>query len=154
MCMRRLLLLIAVLVFSVSQVNAQSITKEINKEIKELRKGIASFYHNKFEGRKTATGEIFDQDKYTAACNTLKLGSYVRVTNLNNNKVVYVRINDRMAANNKRCIDLASVAADKLDFRKSGITKVKVEVVPSSEGKLGILAQSNAEFVAGTGKEL
>ena len=63
MCMRRLLLLIAVLVFSVSQVNAQSITKEINKEIKELRKGIASFYHNKFEGRKTATGEIFDQDK-------------------------------------------------------------------------------------------
>jgi rare lipoprotein A len=77
------------------------------------------------------------------------LGTYVRVTNLNNGKVVYVRINDRMAANNKRCIDLASVAADKLGFKNAGTTKVKVEVVPQNEGKLGILAQKNAEFVVG-----
>ncbi len=140
--MRRLLL-ITILLFSFTQGKAQSLTSEI----KELRKGIASFYHNKFEGRKTATGEIFDNDKFTAACNTLKLGTYVKVTNTKNNKVVYVRINDRMAANNKRAIDLASIAADKLGFRSAGTTNVKIEVVPSSEGKLGILAQRNAEFI-------
>ena len=141
--MRRLLL-ITILLFSFTQGKAQSITSEI----KELRKGIASFYHNKFEGRKTATGEIFDNDKFTAACNTLKLGTYVKVTNTSNNKVVYVRINDRMAASNKRAIDLASIAADKLGFRDKGLANVKIEVVPSSEGKLAIVAQRNADFIS------
>ncbi|MBL7718759.1 MAG: septal ring lytic transglycosylase RlpA family protein [Flavipsychrobacter sp.] len=141
--MRRLLL-ITILFFAVNESKAQS----ISQEVKNLRKGIASFYHHKFEGRKTATGEIFDNDKYTAASNTLKLGTFVRVTNLNNGKVVYVRINDRMAPNNKRVIDLATVAADKLGFRSAGTASVKVEVVPSSEGKLAILAQRNAEFIA------
>ena len=77
-------------------------------------KGVASFYHDKFEGRKTATGEVFDNDKFTAACNNLKLGSYVKVTNLSNGETVYVKINDRMAKSNTRLIDLASVAAKKL----------------------------------------
>jgi rare lipoprotein A len=141
--MRKLILVITILLFAVSDSNAQS----LSQEVKNLRKGIASFYHNKFEGRKTATGEIFDNDKFTAACNTLKLGTYVKVTNVKNGKVVYVRINDRMAANNHRVIDLATVAADKLGFRTAGTTSVKVEQVTSSEGKLGILAQRNAEFI-------
>lgn len=121
---------------------AQSKLKEYAAELKN---GIASFYHDKFEGRKTATGEIFDNDKYTAACNTLKLGSYVKVTNESNGEVCYVKINDRMAANNKRLIDLASIAAKKLDFQKKGITKVKVEVVSAEEGKKAILAQMENE---------
>lgn len=135
--------MITILLFAVSDANAQS----LSQEVKNLRKGIASFYHNKFEGRKTATGEIFDNGKFTAACNTLKLGSYVKVTNTKNGKVVYVRINDRMAANNHRVIDLASVAADKLGFRSSGTTQVKIEQVTASEGKLGILAQRNADLI-------
>lgn len=94
-------MLVFILLLSFSQADAQS---KLSEGVKELRKGIASFYHNKFEGRKTATGEIFDQGKYTAACNTVKLGSYVRVTNLSNGKVVYVKVNDRMAANNTRVI--------------------------------------------------
>ncbi|OJW82583.1 MAG: hypothetical protein BGO69_05695 [Bacteroidetes bacterium 46-16] len=105
------------------------------------KKGVASYYHDKFEGRPTATGEIFDNDKFTAASNRLKLGTYVKVTNLTNGRVIYVRINDRMAPNNPRLIDLASIAAEKLDFKEQGLANVKLEIVPSSEGKTKILAQ-------------
>ena len=106
--------------------------------------GVASFYHNKFEGRKTANGEVFDQKKYTAASNTLKLGTYVKVTNLTNGEVVYVKINDRMAATNKRLIDLASIAADDLRFRNAGTARVKVEEVSKEEGRRGVLAQATS----------
>ncbi len=107
------------------------------------KKGVASYYHEKFEGRKTATGEVFDNDKFTAASNKLKLGTYVKVTNLSNGNIAYVRINDRMAPTNHRLIDLASVAADMLDYIENGVAKVKVEVVNEMEGKMGILAESN-----------
>ncbi|WP_276134858.1 septal ring lytic transglycosylase RlpA family protein [Polluticoccus soli] len=105
------------------------------------KKGLASYYHDKFEGRQTATGEVFDNDRFTAASNQFKLGSYVKVTNLTNGEVIYVRINDRMAKSNTRVIDLTSLAAKKLEFHKKGITKVKVEIVPASEAKPAILAQ-------------
>lgn len=106
-----------------------------------IRKGIASYYHHKFEGRLTATGEVFDNNKFTAASNTLKLGTYVKVTNLSNGKIVYVKINDRMARTNTRLIDLAHVAAKELGFVRKGLTKVKVEAVPETEGRNGIMAQ-------------
>ena len=116
--------------------------QEVQKLAAAGKKGVASFYHSKFVGRKTATGEIFSNGKYTAASNTLKLGFYVRVTNVENGKVVYVRINDRMAATNKRLIDLATIAADKLDFKAEGLAKVKIERVQPGEGRTGILAQN------------
>lgn len=136
----RSLFTIALFLFSLSNVNAQDKTDA--SIFSKVKKGIASFYHDKFEGRKTATGEVFDNDKYTAACNKLKLGSYVKVTNLSNGEVVYVKINDRMNKSNTRLIDLASVAANKLQFKKKGITKVKVEVVSAEEGRNAILAQN------------
>ncbi|RYE25395.1 MAG: septal ring lytic transglycosylase RlpA family protein [Sphingobacteriales bacterium] len=136
----RLMILTTCIVLSGMCANAQS-SKAI-KLVDDFKKGIASFYHDKFEGRKTATGEVFDNDKYTAACNTLKLGSYVKVTNTSNGEVVYVRINDRMAKSNNRLIDLASVAAKKLRFQEKGVAKVKVEVVDVEEGKFGIMAQN------------
>lgn len=114
-----------------------------------VSKGIASFYHDKFEGRLTANGEVFDNNKFTAASNILKLGSYVKVTNLSNGKVVYVKINDRMAHTNTRLIDLARVAAKELGFIRKGITQVKVEVVPESEGKIGIVAQREGIALVG-----
>lgn len=142
--MRRLLLLSFLLILSTTGLKAQeSGLQKLDKAIDNVKKGIASFYHDKFEGRRTATGDIFDNDKFTAASNKLKLGSYVKVTNVSNGEVVYVKINDRMAKSNTRLIDLASVAAKKLDFHRKGITKVKVEVVPAEEGKTGILAQNN-----------
>lgn len=128
--------------------NAQNV---VTKAIEKVTDGIASFYHNKFVGRKTATGEIFDQEKYTAASNTHKLGTYVKVTNARNGEVVYVKINDRMAASNKRLLDLTSKAAADLKFRKAGTTNVKVEPVSESEGRRAIADQlSNRSASANT----
>ena len=137
--------MIALFIFSVNGVNAQQ--KEGSSIFSTIKKGIASFYHDKFEGRKTATGEIFDNDKFTAASNTLKLGSYVKVTNVSNGQIIYVRVNDRMNKSNQRLIDLASVAAKKLKFEKNGIAKVKVEPVSENEGRKAILAQNGFQAV-------
>ena len=119
------------------------IKKEIKTEKSQQKTGVASFYHDKFEGRKTATGEIFDNDNFTAASNHFKLGTYVKVTNQSNGKVVYVKVNDRMG-NQNRMIDLAEVAAGTLKFRGNGLAKVKIEAVPTEEGKRQVLAQKTA----------
>jgi rare lipoprotein A (peptidoglycan hydrolase) len=91
--------------------------------------GIASYYADKFEGRKTANGDIFNQQKFTAAHNRLPLGTYVIVTNLRNNRSVKVKINDRLHRRNKRLVDLSKAAAKKIGFIKMGITRVKIEVI-------------------------
>lgn len=97
------------------------------KKVAKVQYGIASFYHNKFEGRKTANGEIFSQKKLTAACNTLPLNCWVRVTNIRNNRSVILRVTDRMHHLNKRLIDLSHAAAKTLGYTGHGLTRVKVE---------------------------
>lgn len=90
--------------------------------------GIASYYANKFHGRKTASGERFSQDSLTAAHRTLPMGTVVRVTNIANDKSVFVRVNDRGPFVPGRLIDLSAAAADSLGFIHRGTTKVRVEV--------------------------
>ncbi len=72
----------------------------------QQKTGIASFYHAKFSGKKTASGDIFSNQKMTGASNHFRLGEWVKVTNVHNGKIVYVLINDRMAKNSARLIDL------------------------------------------------
>ncbi len=94
--------------------------------------GIASFYSTNLDGTKTATGEIYRNKKLSAASNHFKLNTWVRVTNLKNNRSVVLRINDRMHPRMKakgRVVDLSRVAAQQLGFMKSGLTRVKVEPV-------------------------
>ncbi|MCU0834333.1 MAG: septal ring lytic transglycosylase RlpA family protein [Chromatiaceae bacterium] len=91
--------------------------------------GIASFYHDRFHGRKTANGERFDQSAYTAAHKTLPLGTTVRVTRVDNGKSILVRINDRGPFKKGRVIDLSRRAARDLGMIEKGLVKVKVEVV-------------------------
>ncbi|MBI1344172.1 MAG: septal ring lytic transglycosylase RlpA family protein [Terrimonas sp.] len=91
--------------------------------------GTASFYADKFEGRKTANGDIFSQKKMTAACNVLPLGTWIKVTNLRNGLSVTVRINDRLHPRMKRVVDLSRIAATRLKYVKTGLTRVKVEVL-------------------------
>ena len=91
--------------------------------------GTASYYSNSFNGRKTANGEIYSHKKMTAACNVLPLGTWIRVTNLRNGKSVVVKTNDRLHTRMKRVVDLSREAADKLDYVKSGLTRVRVEVI-------------------------
>jgi len=96
-----------------------------------VKTGIASYYGAKFQGRLMANGQKFDENKLTAASNTLSLGTWVRVSNLRNRKTVIVQITDRMHPKNKRLIDLSKAAAKKLSFLNRGLAKVRVEVVDS-----------------------
>lgn len=104
--------------------------KEIKpSKVSKTLYGTASYYADKFNGRKTANGEIYDGNKMTAACNILPLGTWVRVTNLSNNRSVIVKINDRMHARMKRVVDMSRTAAQKLGYIGRGLTRVKVEVL-------------------------
>lgn len=107
---------------------------------KHKARGIASYYSNKYEGKKTATGDVFHNRGYTAASNKFRLGAYTRVTNRSNGNRVYVRINDRMG-NNDRLIDLTAAATEKLGFKQQGTTRVKVKVVSDRKGKRRIRRQ-------------
>jgi rare lipoprotein A len=90
------------------------------------RKGIASYYADFYEGRTTANGEIYRQNKITAAHKTLPFGTKVKVTNLANNKTVVVRINDRGPFVKGRIIDLTKAAAKEIGMIGAGISKVKI----------------------------
>ncbi len=96
--------------------------------------GMASWYGDKEHNDKTASGKRFNKYAYTAAHKTLPFGTMVRVTNLYNGKDVIVEINDRGPFVRGRIIDLSYAAAKKIDMIKTGIAKVKVEVLstPSS----------------------
>ena len=91
--------------------------------------GIASFYSNKFQGKPTASGELFDQQKMTCAHNALPMGTWLRVTNLRNNRTVIVRVNDRLNYRNHRLVDLSRSAAAHLGYVKRGLARVKVTVL-------------------------
>jgi rare lipoprotein A len=91
--------------------------------------GLASWYGDDFHGRLTANGEIFDMGSLTAAHPTLPLPSYARVTNLTNGKSLIVRVNDRGPYHGNRLIDVSNKAADLLQFKSSGVARVRVEYV-------------------------
>ena len=91
--------------------------------------GTASWYGPGFHGKKTASGEIYDQTKLTAAHKTLPLGTKARVTNLDNGSTVEVEINDRGPFVEGRIIDLSRAAAGALGFVESGTAPVEVELI-------------------------
>ena len=95
--------------------------------VAQTEEGIAHHYSDKFEGKKTASGETYDKTKLTAAHTKLPMGTKVKVTNVENNKSVVVTVNDRMGASSKAVIDVTPRAAEELGF-KGGQAKVKLEV--------------------------
>ena len=109
----------------------------------KVQYGVASFYSDKFEGRKTYTDEIFSQEKFTGASNTLPMHTWVRVTNLRNHLTVVVQINDKMHPRNKRLIDLSRAAATRLGYRGRGLTRVRIDVLgkerpPDAEDEMAV----------------
>ncbi len=106
------------------QVNGQWYYPEMVDRFEEV--GVASWYGQPFHGRKTANGEIYDMHGMTAAHPTLPLPSLARVTNLENNRSVVVRINDRGPFAKNRIIDLSRRAAWELGFKDQGTTRVEV----------------------------
>lgn len=94
---------------------------------KIVESGKASYYADKFDGRKTSNGEIFKQRKKTAAHRTLPFGTKVTVRNLSNGRTVKVRINDRGPFVKGRMIDLSKKAAKKLDMVNAGVADVEIK---------------------------
>ena len=91
--------------------------------------GLASWYGDDFHGRQTANGEVFDMHSLTAAHPTLPLPSYVRVTNLRNNRSIILRVNDRGPYHANRVIDVSVRASKLLGFHEYGTARVRVEYV-------------------------
>ncbi|MTI14714.1 septal ring lytic transglycosylase RlpA family protein [Sansalvadorimonas verongulae] len=113
--------------------------------------GTASWYGKKFHGYKTANGEIYDMYGMSAAHKTLPLPSYVRVTNLANDRSVVVRVNDRGPFHGKRVIDLSWAAAKKLGYQGQGTARVRIEGIDTSpEGLLAFHRQSQKPVHSGT----
>lgn len=104
-------------------------TTEVKGSKPKILYGTASYYSNSFNGKQTANGEIYSHKKMTAACNVLPLGTWIKVTNLRNGKSVVVKTNDRLHPKMKRVVDLSREAAEKLGYVKSGLTRVRVEVI-------------------------
>ncbi len=96
--------------------------------------GTASWYGRPYHGRKTASGQIYNMNAPTAAHPTLPLGTRVRVTNLANHRSVVLTVNDRGPFAKGRIIDVSRHAADRLGFRRAGITRVRVEVIQTARG--------------------
>ena len=119
---RGLLLIIAMIstlgIYSFNKYNAN-----------DAKTSFASFYHDKFNGRKTASGEVFNNQKLTAAHRTLPFGTIVEVTNLRTGKRVEVRINDRGPFHSSRSLDLSKAAFDSIGNTARGTMPVEYEIV-------------------------
>jgi rare lipoprotein A len=96
--------------------------------VARAEEGIAVHYSDRFQGRTTASGETFDQQALTAAHKKLPFGTQVKVTNLDNNQSVVLKINDRMARKNRNLIDVTRRAARELGFEKKGRARVRIDV--------------------------
>ena len=91
--------------------------------------GKASFYGSEFNGRKTANGEIYDENVLTAAHRTLPFGTFLSLTNTRNNRSVIVRINDRGPFHPHRILDVSKLAAEELDMIKYGVAEIEAEIL-------------------------
>jgi rare lipoprotein A len=97
------------------------------------KKGLASYYGDRMNHHRVASGERYSKDSFTAAHRTLPFGTYLKVTSLSNNKTVIVRINDRGPHRKHRIIDLSGAAANRLDMKRSGVTTVKIDFANARE---------------------
>jgi rare lipoprotein A len=107
-----------------------------------IETGLASWYGARHHGKRTASGEIFDQKKFTAAHRTLPWGSIVKVTNLDNGKSVEVRINDRGPFTKGRIIDLSRAAARAVGMVESGVSPVRMELLSPREISSDLVLQN------------
>ncbi len=117
---------ILVIIMMISTLGVYSFT---GNTLDAKKTSYASYYHDKFNGRKTASGEIFSNSKFTAANRTLPFGTNIRVTNLNNGKQVIVKINDRGPFHASRALDISKAAFDEIGDISHGTIPVEYEIV-------------------------
>ncbi|MDH6250670.1 rare lipoprotein A [Chryseobacterium sp. H1D6B] len=121
--MKRFILVIIMMISTLGIYSFTNNTRDAKKT------SYASYYHDKFNGRKTANGEVFDNSKFTAANRTLPFGTNIKVTNLNNGKEVIVRINDRGPFHSSRALDISKAAFDEIGDTDHGTIPVEYEIV-------------------------
>ena len=109
--------------------------------------GWASWYGINHQGKRTASGEIFDANRMTAAHRALPLGTVVRVTNLANRKSMLLRVNDRGPVVPSRLIDVSWAAARQLEFVAEGLTRVRVEVSACARTCCGSTRPTEAQVI-------
>jgi rare lipoprotein A len=114
------------------------------ENIDYVSEGLASWYGDDFHGRYTANGEVYDMNSISAAHPTLPLPSYVRVTNLSNQRSIVVRVNDRGPYVGNRIIDLSSKTAQLLGFHGKGVSRVRVEYI----GKAPLTGSDDAKLAS------
>ncbi|SBS26136.1 RlpA-like protein precursor [Marinomonas aquimarina] len=100
-----------------------------------VAEGTASWYGQKFHGHKTSNGETYDMYTFSAAHKSLPLPTYLKVTNLDNQRSVIVRVNDRGPFHGDRLIDLSYAAAARLGYHKKGLARVRVEAITPKPGQ-------------------
>jgi rare lipoprotein A len=116
--------------------------KAVEPSIKKpYQVGKASWYGGLFQGKATASGEDYNMYDFTAAHRELPLGTFVKVTNLSNQKSVIVRVNDRGPVTPGRVIDLSYRAARNLEMHQNGLQKVRIDVVDAPEESLAMVNQ-------------
>jgi rare lipoprotein A len=119
---------------SVNEAESGNKTAKSGKAHHWFQIGQASWYGGKFQGRKTANGEVFNMNNLTCAHRSLPMNSWVRVTNLKNHRFVFVRVNDRGPVPDNRVVDLSYAAARAVGLR--GIGKVKLETVGNGDSEM------------------
>ncbi len=112
----------------------------------KVHDGMASYYSSRFHGRRTASGEVFNNNNLTAAHKTLPLNTMLEITNLANSKKVIVRVNDRGPHSKSRTIDLSKAAAKEIEMISQGVAKVSIRVV-GHEGKISEELVSSSDEV-------
>ncbi|MFT3904178.1 MAG: septal ring lytic transglycosylase RlpA family protein [Niabella sp.] len=122
--MKSILLLAFIFMLGTVAVNGQTV-----------QKAKASYYHSKFNGRKTASGDTYWDHFLTAASNIYKLGTKLLITNPITGKSVQVLVNDRMAPHIKGRVDLSKAAYKEIASLSTGITPVHIEVVDGDKKK-------------------
>ncbi|MDH5394112.1 MAG: septal ring lytic transglycosylase RlpA family protein [Gammaproteobacteria bacterium] len=116
------------------------------------QRGIASWYGTKFHGRRTSSGETYDMYKMTAAHKTLPIPCYVEVTNIDNNKKIIVKVNDRGPFHEGRIIDLSYAAAKKLGISATGTGNVEIKTVNTGHMALNTGRAILPETTGGDGR--
>ena len=105
----------------------------LSASFSDTKKGSASYYSSSFNGRRTASGEVFNNNLLTAAHKSLPLGTMVKVSNVKNDSTVILKVNDRLSKNSSHIIDVTLAAAKKLNFVRNGIASVLVDVLTTKD---------------------
>jgi len=123
--------------FGVSKapIRTESHTQQSSGKVLLTLEGVVSYYAHDFHGKQTSNGETYDMNGLTAAHRTFPFGTKVRVTNLENNKIVIVRVNDRGPFKEGRIMDLSMGAAKEIDLIRNGTARVRLEVVEWGNGQ-------------------